>query len=456
MATSDEVTSGRRQTAKVVALLALAVILYFRLTPFDFAWEGRAALDRASWGPLSLRDVPLNVLLFMPLGFALGGLLARRKKGEGEKGRKGEHPFALSPWPPFLLVFAISLALSAALEAAQLFLPDHAPSVADVIANGLGAMVAYGLFRAWEMGFGVAVQRYVTGSRLIIGLSLYVLGVILLTGYLYRSVRLSNWDASFPLVVGNEAVGRREWRGQVGYARLAAYEGSVPVFAAAFALAGLAPFEDATGGGAPSLDRAEGPTTPQSGDGVTLGPGEWLATSEPFTAFNEVAHRTAHFVIEAAVTSADPAQRGPARIVSISADAEQRNVTIGQEGDALIIRLRTPASGDNGQKPELLVPGVFAGERERQIVARYDAPVMQVSVDGDEYALSLAPGAAFFSGFITENRWQIVMDGHAQRYDNAYLGIAIGLGAVVFGGLALLRWQKELTTDETDYTDEDG
>ena len=458
-----------------VCLLSLAVIFYFRLTPFDFAWEGRAALDRFSWGPLSLRDVPLNVLLFVPLGFGLGGLLARRttpdrrplpeRSHEGSAAEDEDGP-SRTGWQrargggipsrptnggrPSAVgghVLVICLALSAALEAAQLLLPDHAPSVADVIANGVGALVGYGLFRAWSMGFGVAVQRYATARNLVIGLGLYVLGVALLTGYLYRSVGLSNWDTSFPLVVGNEAVGRREWRGQVGYVTFTAYEAGAPLFSAAYAFGGLAPFVDATGGDAPSLDWAAGPTTAQIGEGVSLGPGEWLATAGPFAGFNELARRTGHFSIETAVTSADPAQRGPARILSISADAERRNVTVGQELDALIIRLRTPASGANGQKPELLVPGVFADERQRDIQVSYDAPMVRVSVDGTEYTLSLAPGAAFFPGFMTENRWQIVMDGNPRRYDWAYWGLVFGLGMLVFGGLAVVR---KSNTDETD------
>jgi hypothetical protein len=138
------------------------------------------------------------------------------------------------------------------------------------------------------------------------------------------------------------------------------------------------------------------------------------------------------------VTTADPAQRGPARIVSVSADAERRNVTLGQERDALIIRMRTPAGGENGQKPELLVPGVFADEQTRNIAVQYDAPILSVWVDSLEaQRMSLAPGAAFFSGFITANRWKIDMTGNPNRYDWAYWGLVVGTAGIIFGGLSL-------------------
>jgi glycopeptide antibiotics resistance protein len=197
----------------LISLGALALNLWLRLTPFDFVWDGRVPWERLSLAPLTLRDVPLNVLLFVPLGFGLAGIVtadgrpptAANKASLSGGGR----------WSAVGGLLAISLLLSAALEAAQLFLPERAPSVADVVANGLGALLGVGLYRAWAMGVGRALRRYATGRNLMLGLGIYSLGVALLTGYLYRSVRLSNWDTSFPLVVGNEAVGRRQWSGQV-------------------------------------------------------------------------------------------------------------------------------------------------------------------------------------------------------------------------------------------------
>ncbi len=406
----------------VICLLGLAFILYTRLIPFDFTWDGRIPFERLTWRPLTLRAVPLNILRFVTFGFGLAGVLARhgRPKARGH-------------------VLAAAILLSAALEAIQMFLPERVPSLADVSANALGALLGYGLFRAWSMGFGRALEQYATRRNLLAGLALYALGVALLTAYLYRSVQLSNWDASFPLVVGNEAVGKRQWSGRVDALTLEVKPGGSTIFFADYDLAGETPYHNRFGGPVPSLEWREGPTTPQEGQGVTVGPGEWLATTAAFDNFTEAARRADTFTINTTVASADPRQRGPARIVSVSADAERRNVTIGQEFDALIIRLRTPAAGENGQKPELIVPGVFAGSEAREIIVHYDAPMLWVGVDGEEYSLSLAPGAAFFPGFMTENSWTITLDGNPRRYDLAYWGLVIGLGAVLFGGPAAAK-----------------
>jgi len=420
----------------VVCLVGLAAILYLRLIPFDFIRAGHIPFERITWHPLTLRDVPLNILLFIPFGFGLAGLMVRRGRQSGrQSGRQAG------------IVGRVVLAgalLSAALEAAQLFMPDRAPSFADVAANAIGALLGYGLYRAWEMGFGVAMQRYATRRNLLIGAALYACGVILLTGYLYRSVRLSNWDTSFPLVVGNEAVGKRQWSGWMGSLALEAGMSGNSDTLIAYDLKGDAPFEEIhQRPAAPPLDWRAGPVTPQDGEGVNVGPGEWLATDSPVSDFSSTARDTGAFSVEMTVASADPAQRGPARIVSVSADAERRNITIGQEYDALIIRLRTPAGGENGQKPELLIPGVFADNRRRQIQAGYDIPMLWARVDGREYSLSLAPGLAFFPGFTTENRRQVVMEGDPHRYDWAYWGIIVGSAVLIFGGLAIAKRLSE-------------
>ena len=424
----------------LITLGALALNLWLRLTPFDFVWDGRLPWERLSLGPLTLRDVPLNVLLFVPLGFGLAGLIRNHRL---HRFHRLEEKIC-----EICVICGSLLLLSLVLETAQLFLPARAPSVADVVANGLGALLGVCLYRAWAMGVGRALRRYVTPLNLLLGLNVYAILAASLTVYLYRSVRLSNWDTSFPLVVGNEAVGRRQWSGQVKWIGftwpLDSYHAS-----GEYQFTGEAPFEFvyAPEVNLPPLTWREGPATPRGEQGVTIGPGEWLATETAFNTFSTAVSKGNRFAITVSAATADPTQGGPARIVSISADAERRNVTLGQEKDALIIRLRTPAGGENGQKPELLVPGVFTDGRMRLITVRYDAPMLWVTVDKEEYALSLAPGAAFFPGFANENRWPVVMGGNPRRYDYAYAGIVVGLAVLLLGGLVVAR---RLVGDEED------
>ena len=58
--------------------------------------------------------------------------------------------------------------------------------------------------------------------------------------------------------------------------------------------------------------------------------------------------RSGAITIEAWVTPKNTSQKGPARLVSLSADSGQRNLTLGQEGNRFQIRLRTTSTSTNG------------------------------------------------------------------------------------------------------------
>lgn len=73
--------------------------------------------------------------------------------------------------------------------------------------------------------------------------------------------------------------------------------------------------------------------------------------------------------VEARITPARPGQTGPARIISFSTDPYHRNFTIGQEGDKLVFRLRTPRTGENGMNPETTLCRLRAGKTHHVIVS---------------------------------------------------------------------------------------
>lgn len=98
--------------------------------------------------------------------------------------------------------------------------------------------------------------------------------------------------------------------------------------------------------------------------------------------------------VEVWARAATVEQTGPARIVSYSLDLWHRNVTLGQEGADLIIRLRTTRTDENGRSPSLLVPGVFVPGVMRHIVTSYDLERQRVYVDGELRLSAPIPGGA--------------------------------------------------------------
>lgn len=65
--------------------------------------------------------------------------------------------------------------------------------------------------------------------------------------------------------------------------------------------------------------------------------------------------KTNQLTIEAYITSDNLKQTGPARIISFSENASSRNFTLGQANNNLVLRLRTPFSGENGSSPEIIL-----------------------------------------------------------------------------------------------------
>jgi hypothetical protein len=75
--------------------------------------------------------------------------------------------------------------------------------------------------------------------------------------------------------------------------------------------------------------------------------------------------------IEAVITPDNVTQTGPARIVTFSTDAGSRNFSLAQDKDKLILRLRTPQTGNNGVNPELSLCTVAAGQTYHVIVSYF-------------------------------------------------------------------------------------
>ena len=100
------------------------------------------------------------------------------------------------------------------------------------------------------------------------------------------------------------------------------------------------------------------------------------------------------FAAQVRVTSRTIDQSGPARIVSYSADIGSRNFTIAQEGSALVVRLRTSETDDNGT-PQFEVPEVFVPGEWHDIAVTYDFKALCAYVDGRRRACRSSPTGDF-------------------------------------------------------------
>lgn len=87
--------------------------------------------------------------------------------------------------------------------------------------------------------------------------------------------------------------------------------------------------------------------------------------------------------VEAVFTSETLDQRGPTRIISFSSNCYERNFTLGQQDNHVIMRLRTPRTGDNGVNPETNLFEIEPG-RKYHVVVSYAPGEMRCYVDGKQ------------------------------------------------------------------------
>lgn len=117
-----------------------------------------------------------------------------------------------------------------------------------------------------------------------------------------------------------------------------------------------------------------------------------ISSATPATRIINAVKRSRAITIEAWITPADDRQKGPARIVSLSANTVQRNFTLGQEGRQYDARFRTTATDNNGM-PSTATPAGSATARLTHVVYTRDpAGNARVYVDGRQQASKKVAG----------------------------------------------------------------
>lgn len=144
------------------ALLAytLLVLLVLTLSPFRFAWPASWAI---SWFG-DYRDMPANVLLFLPVGYFFR--------------------LSLPPQAAYglLRTLGFGCAVSLAIESAQLFIPARMTSFCDVVANTSGAFAGAVLCNALVRHVDRLLPSVMTLAHPLVNIAYLSLPLMWLTG----------------------------------------------------------------------------------------------------------------------------------------------------------------------------------------------------------------------------------------------------------------------------------
>lgn len=368
-----------------ITFFGLFLVLFCTLFPFNFLFEETfSSLDPhfflLGWGKLDTTDIVLNIFLFLPIGFGLTGYLMQNK-GAANLSIIG-------------VIFLVSIGLSYSVEILQIFQPSRSPALVDVLSNCAGGLIGY-IFYRWFL------------------LSSFLLAFVASIPFQLHT-DLSNWDKTFPLLLGNERTENRPWEGYISQLHITNrviskesiaqfFSGKVPFdsmensLLASYHLSGTGSYNDQTGLMGELVWTGE-PNDVQHDKGVLLGPRHWLKSALPATYLTQRIMDSSQFTLITTVATNKTNQTGPARIVSLSGDTGHRNFTLGQDENNLIFRLRTPLTGENGY-PECIVEDIFSTTDPKNLIISYNGSVLHVYVDGvnNSHTFELSPGAVAYS-----------------------------------------------------------
>ena len=388
----------------------------------------------------SVKDYWRNILLFIPFGFSLAGTLRLHK---------------LRYWLIFCLSLIASVGLSFTVEIAQFFIPSRISNFTDVATNTLGGILGTAIYR-WRREIialiGGIISRHKSRLKvksLVVGLLVYGLSIAFAVATLAINVNLANWETDYPLIIGNEASANRPWQGYIKALQIDDRPLTTAEIEQSFGdnSTWLSPFPTTMatlvfiseddyyldlardlssnylpgliwqGNAAPernfllqSLSETAVLEQVNSGAGVLINGDRWLQTRQPPSRIINRLRQTNQFTLKAIVASKRLEQTGPGRIISISGDVHHRNFTLGQEGKDLVLRLRTPVTGDNASEPEFIVPNVFTDNNFHQILLTFDGDRLQVYIDrpANQYSFAFKPEIIFPAYYpLPINYWAI-------------------------------------------------
>ncbi|MEX0713100.1 MAG: LamG-like jellyroll fold domain-containing protein [Pirellulales bacterium] len=227
----------------------------------------------------------------------------------------------------------------------------------------------------------------------------------------------SNWDGGFRLALANELSRDRTWAGTLHlvavYDRALSAEETRQNWAAGAQKQGLPALASAVpegqrsseglqalylfdeGGGSMIRDTADAgePLDLNAQDasqlewgseGITVKGPTLITTSGPATRLIDEIKKSRAVTLEVWITPGDTTQSGPARILTLSSGPNQRNFTIGQDGDKYEVRFRAEGTDLNGM-PGLSSPsGSARTQRTHLAFTRDAAGNARLYLDGEE------------------------------------------------------------------------
>ena len=396
----------------LLLIVILLLILLSSLLPFQLAdsWvEFKATLlQEGKGGKITLLDlipdfdtVTERLLIFVPFGFLIHQKLMLRLP---------QHAHVLSVG--FVVLVALGIEIAQAVISAR-----HSRPLDFILATTAGIV---GIKLSIPIFHSHAAIRpaFNTAHQLLPGLlwlGNYLVVCICITVIISASTDISEWDCQYPLLIGNELTYDRPWQGKIRGVAIYSRElgeseirklSHIPMTSENITLRkmsgaiALYSFETSpnhrilihTHAG-PSLysSKEKLDLVEKKLDSNTLHISEPLliksTTSASILCQAIVASQA--FTVETEIASDNLKQSGPARIISNSIDLENRNFTLGEDNGDLVLRVKTPQNGYNGDKIPFKTQDNALTKEWQHVIASYADGVAKFFIDGKEANIPL-------------------------------------------------------------------
>jgi VanZ like family len=472
----------RQQRSYFILITSFACIVVATLSPFKFSLpenlSPQSILSNFHYTSY-IKDYSRNIILFIPFGGGLASVLSSNNYKRSTI---------------LIIALATSLGLSFSVELIQSFLAVRISNLTDVATNTLGGMFGAALY-SWRqllIPFIRAVIQingdHLTVKSVLLAFTSFFTLICMAILALLMSANLNNWNDDFNLSIGNESTGNRPWQGYISSLYIIDHALDSNSITKAFSeknkffaqlpnlVVSLVATPDGQGSigfdrqvpsllwqGAMSSDNTDKLSEKlpeqssvvinagiQQDQQVFIGHDRWLKTKEPVASINSQLRKTSELTLSTVVAADQIKQNGLARIISISKNPFDRNLTLGQNGKDLGLRLRTPVTGENGTEPEFIIPNVFEDRNPHQILITFAHQILNFYIDKleNKYTFKFEPDMTFpsyYPGPIKD--WQInLKDFSKLKYQIAFYSISlIPLGFL--GGLlsSLLKVKNRWT-----------
>jgi len=388
-----------RNWFNLMLIASIAGIVTVTLSPFNFFLPDSLSLSgviQKFHYSSNIKDYVRNILLFIPLGISLAGILETYK-----------HKF----WQIVLSGLICGLVLSSMIELSQVALNSRVSSISDIVCNSLGSMLGTSLYIArqdFNNLFKASVKNNFTqvNSRfLLIILISYCLTLFLGARLLKNDLNLSNWNENYYLAIGSEVDGLATWNGFLTNLEIcdraltpeevsnAWYQGQLSCDSSSNSVAAYTfnhlktSYQDEKGQSPELIWRNN--TFPPKDQREPINSQQNILFKYPHSLISQTAARninqkikqSGEFSLSLKAATNHLKQVGPARIISLAGGLESRNLQVGQTGRDLVLFLRTAITGSHASQPSFLIPNFFANYKLHHLLITYNKDEITFYVD---------------------------------------------------------------------------